>query len=176
MKPSLTTLISLLDKPALLKWANKIGLQGISIDDYRKKSTNDGTKFHNQIERFLSDGIPFDNESDFQKYNNLFRNFNIIDFEKSFECEYFCGRYDIKFSFNNLVYIGDFKSNQQGLYFENKLQLAGYRMATGCDKVTIISIPDFTFIPVKIDDYAPYENILKSLSNIYYQKSKLGLY
>jgi hypothetical protein len=49
-KPTVSQLLQLLDKPALLGWANKIGLEGISLDEYRKKSTKGGTDLHKEIE------------------------------------------------------------------------------------------------------------------------------
>lgn len=40
-------------------------------------------------------------------------------------------------------------------------------MAEGSDSLAIIGIPDFNFIEVRIENYEPYETILKNLSNIY---------
>lgn len=167
MKPSVSKLIQLLDKPALLKWANNIGLQGIKLDEYRKKSLADGTSIHSQIERFIKHQVLFDKEEHQNNFNNYFANKKIIDNEKNIETEYFVGRYDIKIEYNEKTFICDFKSNQSNIYFENKLQLTAYRMAEDCDGVGIISVPDFRFIPVPIKDFVPYEQILISLSNIY---------
>jgi hypothetical protein len=64
----------------------------------------------------------------------------------------------------------DFKNNSKGIYFENKLQLIGYGMAERCDSFAVVSVPEFTIMNFKVDDRRPYEEILKSLSNIYYQK------
>ena len=57
---SVSKLIEVLNKPALLHWSNKIGLQGISLKDYRKKSTSKGTSKHNQIENYLLNGVIFE--------------------------------------------------------------------------------------------------------------------
>lgn len=42
-KPSVTMLIDLLAKPALIDWANKQGLLGVDIKDLRKKAKSSGT-------------------------------------------------------------------------------------------------------------------------------------
>lgn len=173
MKPSVSKLIGLLDKPSLLKWANKIGLEGINIDDYRKKSMSSGLSYHKQIENFLTKNIPFESEEIQQKCVNFFADKKIICVEKQIENEYFLGRLDIKIEYNGLTYICDFKSNQKNIYFENKLQLISYKMVEKSDKIAIISIPDFTFLPIEIIDYSPYEQILINLSNIYQLKESL---
>lgn len=174
MKPSVTNLIGLLDKPGLLKWANKIGLEGIHIDDYRKKSLSDGGSIHKQIEVYIKDKTPFINSEHQDNFEKYFSNKTILESEKNIETDYFTGRYDIKIGYNSKTYICDFKSNQKNIYLENKLQLVAYRMADKCDGVGIISVPDFIFLPIRIDDYRPYEEILINLSNIYNLKNLLA--
>ena len=63
-KPHVTQLLDLLNKPALLNWANKIGLQGINIDEFRKNALRKGSARHREIENFLIDNIPFENSED----------------------------------------------------------------------------------------------------------------
>lgn len=165
-KPSVSKITGLLDKPALLHWANKIGLEGIRIDEYRKKSMLGGTKLHKQIQNYLLDNIPFDDIKVQQKFDDFFKDKKLISIEKSIETDHFKGRLDIKFEYNNQTYICDFKSNQKAIYLENKLQLIAYRMAEGCDKIAVIGIPEFNFMEIDILDYTPYEKILINLSEI----------
>ena len=172
-KPSVTKIIGLLDKPALLGWANKIGLQGIKLDDYRKKSTESGTNLHKQIEDFILYKTPFEDKNLEVNFNEFFKDKEILEVEKKIETEWFQGRLDIKFKHNDKIFIGDFKSNQKYVYFENKLQLTAYRMAENCDNVVIISIPDFKIVHSGIRDFVPYEKILKCLSFIYTTKESL---
>lgn len=174
LKPSVSKLIGLLDKPALLYWANKIGLEGTNIRDYRKKSTAAGSSIHKQIENCFLHGEPFENPEDQERFENYFSNKDILEIEKDIETDYFQGRYDLKLGYNGKTFLCDFKSNQRTIYFENKLQLVAYRMAEKCDGVGIISVPDFKFIPVFIEDYTPYEQILINLSNIYQLKEQLS--
>ena len=97
----------------------------------------------------------------------------IIEIEKSIETDYFVGRLDVKIEYNGKIFICDFKSNQKNIYFENKLQLVAYSMAEQCDGLGIISVPDFTFIPVIINDKTPYQHILINLSNIFKLKKQI---
>ena len=62
-KPSVTQLTKILDKPALMSWANKIGLEGIRLDEYRKKVMSNGTSLHKQIEMFILNGDLPENET-----------------------------------------------------------------------------------------------------------------
>jgi len=169
-KPSVTELLKILDKPALLNWANKQGLLGIDISVKRKEWLNNGTSNHAQIENYLLNGTPFLDSSTQLVFENFLQNKQVIEIEKQIETEWFVGRMDFKFKMNGLVYVSDFKSNQKGIYIENKLQLVAYGMAEKCDKYCIISVPDFTIIPVEIPDEKPYIEILKALTIIYQNK------
>ncbi|HPJ12203.1 MAG TPA: PD-(D/E)XK nuclease family protein [Caldisericia bacterium] len=51
--PSVTTVISQLDKPYLLKWANSIGLKGYSYEDIRDKAAETGTIAHTMVENLI---------------------------------------------------------------------------------------------------------------------------
>jgi len=44
--PGVTTVLSILNKPALVKWANNLGLQGIDSSKYRDKMADIGTLAH----------------------------------------------------------------------------------------------------------------------------------
>ena len=169
-KPSVSELLSLLDKPALLNWANQQGLKGIDIKESRKKYLSDGVSIHKQIENYQTRNMPFEDSSIEELFKNFISDKEVLDLEKSIETEYFIGRYDSKIKYNGFTYIIDYKSNQKNIYLENKLQLVAYAMADPCDKFAIVSVPDFTFIEVDLEDTKPYEEILKSLSNIYKNK------
>lgn len=172
-KPSVTELTGLLDKPALLNWANKQGLQGIDITESRKKYLKDGSSIHDQIEQYHLNGTPFlipENESNYLKF---IEGKEIVSVEHKIETQWFTGRVDAIISIDGITYIIDYKSNQRGVYLENKLQLVGYSMSVKCDKFAIVSVPDFTLIEVDISDRRPYEEILKGLSHIYKYKQLL---
>jgi hypothetical protein len=166
-KPSVTELTKLLDKPALLSWANKIGLQGINIKDYRQKVMSAGTSMHVQIERHILHGEPFENEATKLCYDQFFLDKEIIGVEEKLECDYFTGRYDIKYICNGIVTIADFKTNQKRCYLENILQLAAYKFMSECDQCVIVSVPDFIEIQTGVGDYRQYQEIMFNLSNIH---------
>ena len=172
-KPSISQLLALLDKPALLNWANKQGLQGIDISKERSKWLNAGTSIHNQVEKFVNNGTPFLNKVDQDNFSRFISDKEIIDLEKNIETEWFIGRYDFKVEFNGKILLIDFKNNAKNVYLENKLQLVAYSMAEKCDLLAIVSVPAFTQFDVIIEDRKPYEDILKSLSNIYYCKKQI---
>lgn len=56
--PSVTTILGILDKPALKFWANKIGLQGIAVKDYVDDKAMIGTLTHYIIECYLKSVQP----------------------------------------------------------------------------------------------------------------------
>lgn len=170
-KPTVTELLDILNKPALMKWANKIGLQGISLDDYRNKSKKEGTYLHKQIENYLLNGIQFEN-SETQKCFELFQSDKVFkEIECNIETEYFRGRFDAKIIYKGELYLCDFKSND-AIYLEQKLQLTAYRMADKFCKIAVVKIPEFIFKPVVIQDYKPYEDLLIELSKIYHLLKK----
>jgi hypothetical protein len=166
-KPTVTELLNILNKPALLKWANKIGLQGIALDDYYKKSKKAGTSLHKQIEEYLLHGVAFEDNAVQQRFE-LFQSDKVFkEVESVIETEYFRGRLDAKIIYKDNLYLCDFKSNDV-IYLEQKLQLTAYRMSDRNCKIAIIKIPEFTFKEVIIEDYKPYEDLIFSLTQIYH--------
>lgn len=170
-KPSVTELIQLLDKPALLSWANKLGLQGKKLEDERQKYLSRGTSLHKQIENYHLMAQDFEDMDFQQRYIEFMSDKHIISIEKKIETEHYQGRLDTYFVWNGDYYVADFKTNQSNIYLENKLQLVAYKKALmNCNKMAIISIPDLKIIPVDIKDTKPYEEILTALSVIYNNK------
>jgi len=48
--PGVTTVIGILNKPLLVPWANRIGLQGINVQDYVSDKADIGTLVHEMME------------------------------------------------------------------------------------------------------------------------------
>jgi hypothetical protein len=174
MKPSVTKLIEQLDKPALLKWANKLGLQGVPIDDYKGKAREDGSNIHEAIENFLKFKILSDNEDLNQRMIKFFQDKEIIEVEGNIECEYYQGRFDVKLKWQGWTFICDFKSNSK-IYFETKLQLAAYKLASQCDHVAVIHLPELLIRPVSLE-LELYNQFLIHLSGIFELRNKLDSY
>lgn len=174
-KPAVTQLIALLDKPALLRWANQIGLQGIELDKYRKQSMPTGTDLHNQIKENIQNKIPFKDIQIQQNWDKFIADKQVIASEKDIETEWYKGRLDIKLFYNGYTYICDFKS-QSAVYLETILQLTAYRLAgnhSEFTKIAVIEIPSFRLIPIEIHNFEPYEEILRSLYSIYKCKQQI---
>jgi hypothetical protein len=175
-KPHVTELLELLNKPALMNWSNKIGLQGITLADFRKEALRKGSSIHRQIECYVLDKIPFEKEENQLRFIEFMQDKKILEIEKVIETEWFTGRCDCIIEFNGKTYLCDFKS-QDGVYFENILQLVAYRMAIKTDHIAVIGVPKFKFRPIySIQDYTPYEEILKALSHIYNLKKYTNEY
>lgn len=172
MKPSVTQLISLLDKPWLLKWANKIWLEWIKLEEYQKKSTNDWISLHKQIENKIRDWTTLENPIHEKRYNELFRNNPKLISEENIETEYFVWRIDLIIEWKE-KYICDFKSSWS-VYFAQKLQLAAYRMAKPWYKTWIIQIPEFIFKNIEIEQNE-YEKIIIALYQIWTVKNNLNI-
>lgn len=170
-KPTVSELLDILNKPALLKWANKIGLQGVSLDDYRAKSKKSGISLHKQIENYIINGIPFEDKEAFANFEKFQADKVFKEIEAVIETEFFSGRLDAKIIYKGNLYLCDFKSND-GIYLEQKLQLVAYRMADKNCKLAIIKIPEFTFKEVIIDDFRPYEDLIFNLTQIYHLLKK----
>lgn len=51
--PGVTTILGVLNKPALVKWANNLGLQGIDSTKYRDETAVIGTLAHEMIQEYL---------------------------------------------------------------------------------------------------------------------------
>ena len=172
--PTVTKLLSLLDKPALLKWANKIGLNGVKLEDYYKKSKAKGNSYHNQVEDMIKLNKEIEDPTLRKNYHLFFEGSEILDSEKNITGKYWRGRYDVKFKRNGVTYLCDFKSNAKMVYLENKLQLIAYSEIENVDQIGIISLPDFKYYPVTINDKTPYVGILRALSHIYKCKSVIN--
>jgi uncharacterized protein YdhG (YjbR/CyaY superfamily) len=56
--PSVTTILNELNKPALVKWANRLGLQGIDSDKYKDDLADIGTLTHYLIMCRLHEELP----------------------------------------------------------------------------------------------------------------------
>jgi hypothetical protein len=167
-KPSVTELVGQLDKPALMGWANRIGLEGKSLVEARRQNMKDGASLHKQLERWLLNGTPIADEAFQAKAKEFFQDKNVVACEKSIDHEKFTGRLDVKYETKDgISWICDFKTNQSRLYRENKLQLAAYRMVEGCDRVAVISIPDMKLIEAEIRDFAPYEQMILHLAEVF---------
>lgn len=166
-KPNVTELIDLLNKPALLKWANKIGLEGTSLDNYKRKSTADGDNIHKQIENDFKYAIPYENE----RFESFKSRYEYIESEPKIECEHYKGRADVILRRDGLLWLFDFKASNS-IYFEQKLQLMAYKRVLKVDRVGIVNTEYFTenIVEASPEQEVAYSKILAALVVIWKAK------
>jgi len=138
--PGVTTVLSVLNKPALVKWANNLGLQGIDSTKYRDAMADIGTLAHYVIMCHLKNQTPvLDDYSPEQidKAENCSLSF--YEWEKNHPLEpvlieeplvseefQFGGTVDCCAKCNGDLLLVDFKTGK-GIYSEMFYQLAAYR-------------------------------------------------
>jgi ATP-dependent exoDNAse (exonuclease V) beta subunit len=158
---AVTKLVNLLDKPSLVYWANKIGLDGVSLKEYRTKSQNKGTNKHKEIELYLKDKIEFPESN---KLNKILNQFEIIGSEYYLKNDFIHGFADLVCKENNEKIIIDFKSTDK-IYLSQKLQLSTYKEILKADKIAIINFKTWELKYINIDTKKYYE-IVKRLYQV----------
>jgi len=172
-KPSVTELCDILNKPALLNWANKLGLQGKSIKSYSKNVLSDGTRRHKEIEDYLLHGVDIDDISLKEKIESIFGSSEIISIEESFENDHYKGRCDIRFIKDGINYVADFKRKFKKPYLEHYIQLIAYKIHFGSEKIAIIDLSEFKMIELSLYNENEVKELIYNLVNIYNLKQKM---
>ena len=139
--PGVTTVLSILAKPALIPWANKLGLQGIEVGKFVDSLGDVGTLCHSIIESYLkkqevdySDYTPnqrvlaenaskkffeWEQKNDFQVLQS--------EFQLVSEKHFFGGTVDIYCIFNGEKTLIDIKTSK-ATYPEHFTQVAAYKI------------------------------------------------
>lgn len=151
----------MLNKPGLINWANRIGLGGTSLKEFKKKSTDKGTSKHKEIEMFLSKGVEF---SDSNKLKELIKEFDVIGVEKYVSNGFIHGYCDLILKKEKDVIIVDFKPKHE-IYLSEKLQLSTYKEIFKANKIAIINYSNWSFNYININTLKYYE-IIKRLYQI----------
>jgi hypothetical protein len=158
--PGCTTICGILDKPALLEWANRIGLQGIEMRRYVDDKADIGTLAHDMIVCHLKEETC--DTSDYSK-NQIEQAENamlsFLEWEKGHEIKLcfaekpfvsetyrYGGMIDVYAVVDGVEELIDFKTGS-GIYPEHILQVGGgYRLLLedngACpDRIRILNIP-----------------------------------
>lgn len=192
--PGATTITGLLNKPYLITWANRLGLEGIDSTKYRDEAANIGTLAHAMIQAHLEGET-----LDFNEYSpldvDLAENAVISYFEwekqhivEPIMCEVplvsdsdlFGGTIDCYCNLDGVPTLLDFKTGK-AIYDEYFVQLAGYKELLeqhGCpvEQCRILRVGrDETegFEERTVTDTKKYFQIFKNLLEIYYIKKEL---
>ena len=135
-----TTVLNILSKPALVAWANRLGLQGIDSTKYKDKMADIGTITHLRIMHYLKHTEPDVSEysqADIKTSDNCMLSF--YEWEKSHKLEPICietpltsdrynygGTPDYIGLVNDRLELIDFKTGS-GIYNEAIYQVSAYR-------------------------------------------------
>ena len=137
--PSVTTILKILNKPALLHWANYLGFKRLNIKDVLEKSSNIGTLVHSMVYAYLMDryfifiNTELCNINTLKYYMDNFltwrktHDIKPIFAEKQITSLDFGGTIDLYCEFDNKKTIIDYKTSKS-FYSSMFLQLAGYTM------------------------------------------------
>jgi len=139
--PSTTTVLgAVLAKPALVKWANRLGLQGVDSDKYKDELADIGILTHYFIMCRLSDEVPdVSNFTPAQVEQAQACYLKYIDWEEKnpvrplmveerlvSEKYQYGGQPDLYALSNGKFILVDFKTNAKGIFDEMVFQVAAY--------------------------------------------------
>ena len=195
--PGATTICSLLDKPFLVKWANKLGKQGIDVTEYTANTALLGTLIHSIIESHITqEPIDLTNykEKDINIAEHIFYN-NYIPWEKEHNVELiFCekvlvseiyrfgGIIDFYCKLDGKYTVVDFKTSKS-ISDEHILQVSSYiqllkENGYEVEQLLILNVKkekdsNLEEKLLQPDETENYWNLFKLLIDVYYAKKKL---
>jgi len=186
--PGVTTVLGLLNKPALVIWANRLGLQGIDSSKYRDAMAEVGTLAHQMVVDYFND-VKTDTTDYSENQINLAENclLSFWEWEKGHKIEVimaekqlvsteygFGGTIDCFCKLDGQPTLLDFKTGK-AIYPEMMYQLAAYEQLLAEDRhsVEIIRIlrigrdEDEGFEERQVGDTSKYFDIFKHCLAIY---------
>lgn len=193
--PGATTITGLLNKPFLITWANRLGLEGIDSSKYTDEAATVGTLAHALIQADLQDDT-VDRDLYSKQQMDLAENavLSFFEWKKQHKIEViFCEKQLVS---DTMLYGGtvdcycildgkptllDFKTGK-AIYEEYFVQLAAYAellRENGCqvDEIRILRVGrDETegFEERSVKDTRQWFRIFQNLLDIYYTKKELG--
>lgn len=160
--PSVTTVLKVLNKPSLVKWANYIGFKRQNVQDVLDTTSYIGTFVHDFINAyicksyyiFICTSRKINKKILYLYFNNFIswyktRNIETIYSEKAFTTDSFGGTLDFYGKIDGKYTILDFKTSKKP-YGSMFLQLAGYiilleELGEKVDQVGILIVNDKEF-------------------------------
>lgn len=189
-----TTITRLLNKPYLITWANKLGLEGIDSTKYRDEAAEIGMLAHAIIQAHLAK-----EELDYREYSSIQKDLaenavlSFLEWEKNHRIEpilleealvsdnkEYGGTVDCYCKLDGGATLIDFKTGK-AIYEEYFVQVAGYaellkEKGHRVEKIMILRVGrDNTegFETRIVTDYSKYYEIFESLLHIYKLKKEL---
>ena len=134
--PSITQILSMINKKGIVKWANYLGFKRIDCDKYLNEKAMIGTLLHDRISKFLKgeEYKPHISSEIENTVKTLFKYFiewydmsgmKLIYSEKMYNNNKYGGIVDLLCEINDEVYLIDFKTSKK-IHGSQLLQLAGY--------------------------------------------------
>jgi hypothetical protein len=190
--PSVTTILKVLNKPFIAKWANSLGWKRQSYDKVLEESAERGTFVHELLHEYLfKEGKRFDishpdTVNFIAEHINAFKEFlsehelEPIWGEKSFSVEQYGGTIDLLCNLDNELTILDFKTSKR-FYSSHFIQLGAYiQLLEAHDifpaQVGICRIRDgkVELKLIKREDMIDYIDLFNSLLNTFYMVYELN--
>ena len=154
--PSVTQVLKHINEDYIAQWANSLGFKGLGYRRELNKYAVEGTKVHNEIEHFLTEGLcmtdPVDKTMGFMSFIQWFNDYGYekntliepIMLEQSLIGKYFCGTIDAVMKIDNEVHIVDYKTSSN-IGYKYFIQLSAYRyllskIGINIDKLTVLQL------------------------------------
>jgi hypothetical protein len=190
--PSVTTIMKVLNKPFIAKWANSLGWKRQSYDKVLEESATKGTFVHELLHEFLfKEGKEFDISYP-DTVNFIYENINAFkEFlkdnelkpiwgEKSYSTDKYGGTIDLLCELNGELTILDFKTSKR-FYSSHFIQLGAYiqlleKHDIFVDQVCICRIKDGE-VSTKIkkrSDMEQYIELFNKLTDVFYMVYELN--
>ena len=132
--PSVTTIIGIMNKPGLAKWANMLGLNNVGYEQFLDERASIGTDFHKMVEDYMSGkqvgGTHFKESIDmFKRFMVWAENhhYKVFAHEQSLVGERFGGTIDAIGEVDGALTVIDYKTAKK-VYADFFVQLAGYAL------------------------------------------------
>jgi len=198
--PGATTIVGILDKPFLVPWANKLGMQKIDVQEYTQKQALLGTLMHEILEsHILRESVVLGSQysdDDIDKIAKLFQELYLpweanhklepifIEKELVSEVYKYGGIIDMYCILDGKKTLVDFKTSKQ-ISKEQLLQLSSYyQLLTEngyeVEQMMILDVPKFQdkklqthYLDIEVD-VPKYFKLFKDLVNVYYDMKEIG--
>lgn len=190
--PSVTTIMKVLNKPAIPMWANSLGWKRQSYKQVLEEKADHGTFVHELLHEFMfKEGKKFDISQPgtvelIKEYIDGFKVFleeykvKPIWGEKSFSCELYGGTIDLLCELEEKLTILDFKTSKR-FYSSHFIQLGAYIQLLEYNdiKVEQVAIARVSGEGVKlkvmsVEEMQPYMDLFNSLMNTFYMVYELN--
>ena len=181
--PGVTTILNILNKPALLNWSNRLGLEGIKISSYVDALAEIGTLAHLMVENYLKAKV-IDYSQDYsknqiKKATNAFvkflawekeNDFKLVESEISLVSEAFQygGTIDIYCILNGKKTLIDLKTSR-AIYSEHKTQISAYKQLLEENEH---SVEDVKILRIGREDSEGFDNISVPLVDLHFHRFK----